>query len=86
MATQRDKVWSVAMELLLENSPHSVEVKDVQQRLDERMEEPPSRKVVYDTFVAMEDYGLVESANLTDQDPTTTKTVALDGPFRGTAT
>lgn len=82
MPTQRDKVWSETMQLLLERSPSSVQVSDVLDRLNSELDDPPSRKIVYETFRSMEELGLVDSEDTLDQDPTTTKTVSLNKPFR----
>lgn len=82
MPTQRDRVWGAAMQLILADDSSTTTVKDVSDRLAAETDNPPSRKIVYDCLRAMEDLGLVESADQTDQDPTTTKTVALDPPFQ----
>lgn len=81
MPTQRDRVWGAAMHLMLADESSTTTVKDVSDRLAET-DNAPSRKIIYDCLRAMEDLELVESADQTDQDPTTSKTVALDPPFQ----
>lgn len=86
MPTQRDKVWSQTMALLLEESKPEVDVAVVRERLDTELDDPPSRKIVYEVFRSMEDLGLVESDDTIDQDPTTSKVVTLSDSFRSPAT
>lgn len=65
------------MQLLLDHSGSRVSVTEVQDQLEAGVDDPPSRKIVYDCFNAMERLGLVEAEDAKNQDPTTSKTVHL---------
>lgn len=67
MPTQRDLAWAATMLLLEQDGQTSIA--DVRDHAEQLTDSPPSRKVLYDCFRAMEDLGLVETVDTDEHDP-----------------